>query len=81
MRKITFEEPCTLKNPEKFDPSFSEFIKSCLTKDPKIRPSAEEIMKNNEKFFSFAKDKNYLKDNFLKGIPTLEKRVLLKKNI
>lgn len=78
MRIITFEEPCTLKNPEKFDPSFHDFIKSCLIKDPKLRPSAEEILKNHEKFFSFAKDKNYLKENFLKNIPTLEKRVIIK---
>ena len=75
MRKIKFEEPPTLKNPENYDPSFIEFIKSCLIKDPKLRPTAEEILKNNEKFFSFAKDKDYLKDNLLKGLPTLEKRV------
>ena len=75
MRKIKFEDPQTLKNPGNWDPSFSEFIKSCLIKDPKLRPTAEEILKNNQKFFSFAKDKEFLKENLLKGVPTLEKRV------
>lgn len=77
MRKIKFEDSPTLKNPENWHPSFSEFIKSCLTKDPKLRPSAEEILRNNKEFFKFAKDKEYLKENLLKGVPTLEKRVFL----
>lgn len=80
MRKITFEEPCSLKNPENFDPSFSDFINSCLKKDPRHRPSAEDILNQNKKFFSFAKDKDYLKENLLKGIPTLEKRVFFSLN-
>jgi len=80
MRKIKFEEPPTLKNPENFDSSFHEFIKSCLIKDPKLRPTADEILKNNKKFFSFAKDKEYLKEKLLKGTPTLEKRVFTKLN-
>jgi serine/threonine-protein kinase OSR1/STK39 len=83
MRKILFEEPCNLKNSENYDPSFIGFIKSCLVKDPLFRPSIDEILIKNEKFFSFAKNKEYLKENLLKGIPTLEKRVylfLLKKN-
>jgi serine/threonine-protein kinase OSR1/STK39 len=80
MRKIKFEEPPTLKNPENFDPSFHEFIKSCLIKDPKLRPTAEEILKNNKNFFSFAKDKDYLREHLLKGIPTLEKRVITSLN-
>ena len=75
MRKIKFEDSPTLKNPDNLDPSFSEFIKSCLIKDPKLRPTAEEILKNNQKFFSFAKDKEFLKENLIKGVPTLEKRV------
>jgi len=80
MRKITFEEPSTLKNPENYDPSFLEFIKSCLIKDPRLRPTADEILEKNEKFFSFAKDKDYLKEHLLKGIPTLEKRVFFSIN-
>lgn len=75
MRKIKFEDPPTLKNPNLWDVSFSEFIKYCLIKDPKMRPSADEILHNNAKFFSFAKDKEYLREHLLKGVPTLEKRV------
>jgi len=76
MRKIKFEDPPTLKNPNQWDPSFSEFIRSCLIKDPKLRPTAEEVLNNNQKFFSFAKDKNYIKDYLIQGVPTLEKRVI-----
>lgn len=75
MREIKFGEPPTLKNPENYDKSFHDFIKSCLIKDPKLRPTVDEIFKNNKKFFSFAKDKEFLKNNLLKEFPTLEKRV------
>jgi len=75
MRKIKFEEPPTLKNPTQWDPTFVEFIKCCLIKDPKLRPTAEEVLNNNSKFFSFARDKEYIKEHLIKGVPTLEKRV------
>ncbi len=77
MRKIKFDDPPTLKYPNQWDASFAEFIKSCLIKDPKLRPTAEEVLNNNQKFFSFAKDKEYLKEHLIKGVPTLEKRVTL----
>lgn len=84
MRKIKFEDSPTLKNPENWDICFSEFIKSCLTKDPKLRPTADEVLRNNKKFFEYAKDKEYLKEHLLKGVPSLEKRVFFyfnRKNI
>lgn len=75
MRKIKFEDPPSLKNPENYHPCFNDFIKSCLIKDPKLRPNINEILNHNKEFFSFAKDKDFLKENLLKGFPTLEKRV------
>jgi len=77
MRKIKFEDPPTPKNPTQWDPSFAEFIKTCLIKDPKTRPTAEEVLNINQKFFSFAKDKEFLKEHLIRGVPTLEKRVTL----
>lgn len=75
MRLIKFEDPPTLKYPAQWDPSFVEFIKKCLVKDAKYRPTAVEILEENKIFFSFAKDKNYLRENLLKGIPAVENRV------
>lgn len=76
MREIAFGDPLSqLKNPNKYDPSFIDFVKSCLIKDPKSRPNAEEILRMNKKFFALAKDKSYIKENLLKGVPTVEERV------
>lgn len=76
MRKIKFEDPPTLKNPNAWDPAFVEFIKYCLVKDPKTRPDAETVLKNNKKFLSKAKNKGFLKDTLLKKVPTVQERVL-----
>lgn len=75
------EDPPILANSEDWDSSFVEFIKYCLVKDPKLRPSAEEIFKYNKKFFSFCKDKIYLRENFLKGIRSIDKKVSFVKKI
>jgi len=34
----------TLKEKEKFSPEFIDFIESCLNKDPRIRPTCEELL-------------------------------------
>ena len=75
MRKIKFDEPPTLKEPKAWDSSFVEFIKYCLVKDPKLRPDAEMVLKNNKKFLSKAKGKSYLVDTLLKSVPTVDCRV------
>lgn len=75
MRKIKFEDPPSLKDPTQWDQSFVEMIKSCLIKDPQQRPTAEEVLKMNKKFFAKAKNKNYLVESLLKGIPTVQERV------
>ena len=77
MREIAFSDPITqLKHPNDYDPSFLEFVRSCLIKDPKARPNAENVLKMNKKFFALAKDKKYVKDTLLKGVPTVEERVI-----
>ena len=78
MREIAFGEAINqLKNQNNYDPSFIEFVKSCLIKDPKIRPRAEDILNKNKSFFAFAKDKTFIKNTLLQGIPTVEERVIL----
>jgi serine/threonine protein kinase len=76
MREVVFADPMTqLKNQQQYNPAFIEFLKSCLVKDPKTRPNAEDVLKLNKKFFALAKDKKYIKENLLKGVPTVEERV------
>lgn len=77
IRKVQLEEPPTLKDPSKWDPLFLKFIKTCLIKNPHKRPEAKEILELNKKFFEKAKDKNYLKDTLLKGVPSVKERVSL----
>jgi len=74
MRKIQMNPPQKLKDPSKWSDEFVSFIKSCLVKDPNKRPSAEQLLKQNEKFFEKAKDTNFLKTNFIKDIPEIFQR-------
>jgi len=74
MRHISNDEAPKLKNNSDWDLSFVEFVSSCLVKEPKDRPDATTILKQNKKFFSFAKDQNYIKEKLLKGIPTVDER-------
>jgi hypothetical protein len=76
MREIAFGDAMNqLKNQNSYDSSFIEFVKSCLIKDPKLRPNAEEILNKNKNFFAHAKDKIYIKSTLLQGIPTVQERV------
>lgn len=75
LRKVQFEDPPSLKDAYKWNPLFVEFIKSCLVKNPKHRPTAKQLLEKHEKFFSLAQDETYLKENLLKGIPTVRERV------
>ena len=74
MKKICFEDPPKLKDNSQWDPTFVDFVKQCLIKDPKLRPDAENLLLNNNKFFSLAK-KGCIKDTLLKGVPSVEERV------
>ena len=67
----------SLKNPKAWSKEFVDFINYCLNKDPKNRPTADLVLKNNKQFFAKAKDKIYLSSTLLKGVPTVQERVYL----
>ncbi|KAJ3103156.1 hypothetical protein HDU97_010364 [Phlyctochytrium planicorne] len=46
MFKIPFLPPPTLMNPSAYSPVFNDFIASCLTKEPRKRPTAVELQKH-----------------------------------
>jgi hypothetical protein len=78
MREIAVGDPLSqLKNPNQYDPCFVDFLKSCLVRDSKSRLNAENILKTNKKFFSLAKDKKYIKENLLVGVPSVQERVII----
>ena len=66
----------------KFSDEFKHFIKSCLIKDPKLRPSAKELLEKHKKFLDKAKDKGYIVEHVLKGCLNLHEIFpkLLKEN-
>ena len=55
----------------KFSTEFKNFVSNCLIKDPKLRPSAKELLEKHTLFLQKAKDKEYLVENVLKGCPNL----------
>ena len=55
----------------KWSDEFKNFVKDCLTKDPKLRPSASELVQKHKIFLDKAKDKEYLVETILKGCPDL----------
>jgi serine/threonine protein kinase len=76
MYKLVNEKsPVLIDNQCNWDQSFIDFISSCLVKDPKLRPNAEQILEINKKFFAKAKDKTFLAQTLLKGVPTIQERV------
>lgn len=65
---IIEKEPPTLDLREKWDPSFRDFVNSCLQKDPSKRPNIEDLFRNNKKFFAMAKNTAFLKQHFLREL-------------
>jgi serine/threonine protein kinase len=47
--------------------AFKDVVRACLTKDPKVRPCAGELL--NHRFFRQAKDSTFLQKHFLSGVP------------
>ncbi len=76
MRQIAFGDAINqLKNPNSYESSFVDFVKSCLIKDREARPNAEEVLNKNKEFFKHAKGKDFIKATLLKNIPTVQERV------
>ena len=55
----------------KFSDEFKNFVKSCLVKDPNLRPSAKDLLKEHIKFLDKAKNNEYIVEKVLKGCPNL----------
>ena len=47
----------------KFSDEFKNFIKNYLVKDPKLRPSAKELLEGHKKFLDKAKNQEYIVEN------------------
>lgn len=75
MRMILDNEPPRLKSTQRWDPSLSALVKACLQKDPKKRPSMEEVVrKMGKKFFAKACSAEHMRE-YLNALPPLEHRV------
>jgi serine/threonine protein kinase len=44
MLKIVNEDPPGLREPTRWSNSFNDFVRTCLRKDPKARPTAAELL-------------------------------------
>jgi serine/threonine protein kinase len=56
-----------------FSKEFKDFVSLCLQKEPSKRPTAETLLKH--KFLQKREDSNYLIDEFLADIDSLEVRI------
>lgn len=66
--------PELIDRTHKWSQEFKDMVKSCLVKNPKERPTAKEVLEKNAVFFSKAKDRKYILETVLKGIPRIQER-------
>jgi len=50
-------------------------VEDCLTKDPQVRISANQILHKHKKFFSKSQGRTYIKKNLLEGLAPLKDRI------
>eukprot|EP00747_Dinoflagellata_sp_TGD_P167074 gnl/TRDRNA2_/TRDRNA2_190899_c0_seq1.p1 gnl/TRDRNA2_/TRDRNA2_190899_c0~~gnl/TRDRNA2_/TRDRNA2_190899_c0_seq1.p1 ORF type:complete len:346 (+),score=79.87 gnl/TRDRNA2_/TRDRNA2_190899_c0_seq1:126-1040(+) len=76
--KIIIEKEPPRMDRRKWDTPFVNVVESCLQKDPKKRPTMDEILTKQKKFFSKANEQLLL--DILRGLPPLERRINAKPN-
>jgi serine/threonine protein kinase len=69
--------PPKLEDEEKWDLSFRNFVYDCLKKEPKERPTADELLERHKAFFEQAVTTDVLAKELLVGMPKLEERVFI----
>lgn len=69
---LKYEPPSLNKYETIWSQDFKDFVDSCLQKDPTKRLSCSELLEKHKKFFSQAKDNNYVKDTLLKDLPHID---------
>lgn len=73
--QILNSSPPELPNYGGWSLEFRKLIADCLKKNPKERPTVDQLLKNHKGFFDLAKDHTYLKQNFLNILPPIDQRV------
>merc|ERR1712060_874604 len=63
----------------KFDPAFASLIECYLQKDPKKRPTMEEVFAKHRRFFAKANEQPLIE--ILRSLPPLEQRIPPKLNM
>lgn len=69
MMLILENDPPILVREDRFDSSFKQMVNSCLKRDPKQRPSAEQLL--HMKFFQKARGIEYIRTHLLHDLPPL----------
>jgi len=76
--KIIIDKDPPRVDRRKWDDGFVKLIECCLQKDPKRRPTMDEITQKHKKFFGKANEAPLVE--LLRSLPPLEKRILPKPN-
>mmetsp|Transcript_27474 Transcript_27474/g.53704 ORF Transcript_27474/g.53704 Transcript_27474/m.53704 type:complete len:355 (-) Transcript_27474:88-1152(-) len=71
--KIIMEKDPPKIDRRKWDDQFVKLVECCLQKDPKKRPTMEEIIAKHKKFFANANEQNLIE--IIRSLPPLEQRI------